>query len=217
MRASDRVITPEILDSLDPQDPRAIRSRLDLSLIDKAMGNSRWITRTVARCSHARHGILELGAGSGHLCERLQRTLPQSNVTGLDFIPRPTSLPAGIQWKSGDFFETLPTVHGSVCIGSLVLHHFSANALRELGRRLSRFELLMFAEPLRSRITLAAASLVSPFVGEVTRHDMPASIRAGFLPGELASILHLDSAHWIIRETWTWCGAIRFSASKKNP
>ena len=67
MRALDRVLTPEILDSLDPRDPRAIRSRRDLVFIDAFMGNSRWITESVARSSSARDGIVELGAGEVRL------------------------------------------------------------------------------------------------------------------------------------------------------
>lgn len=216
MRALDRVITPEILDSLDHRDPRAARSRRDLLFIDAFMGNSRWITRTVSRQQPAHQGIVELGAGTGALCTRLHHALPGCPITGLDLVPRPDSLKDDIHWIRGDFFETLDHVRGNMCAGSLVLHHFSANVLRELGRRLRRFEFLVFAEPLRSRIPLTASTLISPFVGEVTRHDMPASIRAGFLPGELAPALHLDPKHWDVRETSTWSGALRFTACQRH-
>ena len=201
MRAPERVITPEILDSLDHRDPRAVRSRRDLAIIDAFMGHSRWISRTVTRSPYARQGVVELGAGTGHLCDRLHRALPECRITGLDFIPRPPSLSPGIDWLAGDFFDTLDSARGGVAVGSLVLHHFSAHVLRELGHRLNRFDFLVFAEPLRSRLPLAAAALVSPLVGDVTRHDMPASIRAGFLHGELASALHLDPSRWKILET----------------
>jgi len=215
MRAPERVITPEILDSLDHRDPRAVRSRRDLAIIDAFMGNSRWISRTVTRSPYARQGVVELGAGTGHLCDRLHRALPECRITGLDFIPRPPSLSPGIDWLAGDFFDTLDSARGGVAVGSLVLHHFSAHVLRELGHRLNRFDSLVFAEPLRSRLPLAAAALVSPLVGDVTRHDMPASIRAGFLHGELASALHLDPSRWKILETSTWSGAIRFFATRQ--
>lgn len=217
MRSPDRVITPEILDSLDHLDPRAIRSRRDLAVIDAFMGNSRWIVRTIAHNPLARQGIVELGAGSGHLCERLHRILPDSQLTGLDLIPRPATLSNGIHWLAGDFFDTLDSIRGGACVGSLILHHFSHAVLRELGRRLHRFPALVFAEPHRSRIPLAAAGMLSPLVGEVTRHDMPASIRAGFVPGELTAAMQLDSNEWIIRETTTWTGAIRFTAIKQLP
>jgi len=217
MRALDRVLIPELLDSLDPADPRAIRSRRDLVFIDAFMGNSRWITDSVAVSSVAGEGVVELGAGDGRLCERFFQTLPDCEITGLDLIPRPRSLSTGIRWVAGDFFQSLDSIRAGVCAGSLVLHHFSSEALRELGQRLTRFSFLVFSEPLRSPLPLAASTLVFPLVGEVTRHDMPASIRAGFLPGELAEALQLDPKLWTIREVTTLTGSLRFTASKRRP
>jgi hypothetical protein len=49
----------------------------------------------------------------------------------------------------------------------------------------------------------------------VTRHDMPASIRAGFRKGELAALLGLDRSAWIIEETETLRGSLRFSATRR--
>jgi SAM-dependent methyltransferase len=217
MRALDRILTPELLDSLDPTDPRAIRSRRDLVFIDAFMGNSRWIRDSVARSSFSGDGVVELGAGDGRLCERFYQVLHDAEITGLDLIPRPQNLSAGIRWVPGDFFKSLDSVRAGVCAGSLVLHHFPDEALRELGRRLARFSFLVFAEPLRSPLPLAASALVFPLVGEVTRHDMPASIRAGFLPGEIAEALHLDPKLWTIREVTTLTGSLRFTASKRRP
>ena len=71
--------------------------------------------------------------------------------------------------------------------------------------------------PLRSPLPLAASALLFPLVGEVTRHDMPASIRAGFLPGEMAEALELDPKSWTIREVTTLSGSLRFTASKRQP
>lgn len=217
MRALDRILTPEILDSLDASDPRAIRSRRDLVFIDAFMGNSRWIADSVARCSVADGGVVELGAGDGRLCECFHRALPSCEITGLDLISRPQKLSAGIRWMAGDFFKTLDSVSAGVCAGSLVLHHFSEEALSELGQRLARFSFLVFAEPLRSPLPLAASALVFPLVGEVTRHDMPASIRAGFLPGEIATALQLDPKLWAIHEVATLTGSLRFTASRNRP
>ena len=216
MRAPDRVITPEILDSLDHQDPRAVSSRRDLLLIDSILGNSRWVTRTLAKFPNSSRGIVELGAGEGTLCNKISQSLPGSSVTGLDLIPRPETLRDGIHWMTGDFFDTLEDVRGSACVGSLIIHHFSTNVLGQLGRRLQKFDLLVFAEPLRSRLSLSAAALSTPFIGKVTRHDMPASIRAGFQPGEIAEALHLDANLWTIEETATWFGTIRFLAHKSR-
>ena len=124
MRKLDRVIVPEILDSLDPSDPRALRSRNDLRLIDFFLGNSRWIVGQLEKQDPAPARILELGAGEGELCRRINASLPSSNVTGLDLIGRPANLSADIDWISGDFFDTLPATNADTCVGSLILHHF---------------------------------------------------------------------------------------------
>ena len=215
MRELERVIIPEILDSLNPADPRAIRSRRDLRLIDLYLGNSRWIVRQLKRQTPAPARIIEIGAGEGDLCRKVQASLPSSAVTGLDLIQRPGSLPSDIQWIGGDFFQTLPNIDADACIGSLILHHFSNEALHELGVRLQSFRSLTFCEPLRSRLPLFLSKLSCPFLSEVTRHDMPASIRAGFRPGELPALLGLDSKKWSVRESSHWRGALRLTAWRR--
>jgi hypothetical protein len=213
-----RVLTPEILDSLDPADPHAVRSRRDLRLINGFLGNSRWILRELRKHSTLHEGIeegiVELGAGDGALCSTVHRSLPRTPVIGLDLVPRPSGLPSEIQWVRGDFFETLPQVQGSVCIGSLILHHFSSEMLHSLGEGLQRFSLLVFCEPLRGSLPLTLARLAWPFSGDVTRHDMPASIRAGFRIGELPGMLGLDPTAWHIRESLVSRGSLRMIASR---
>ena len=215
MRELNRVIIPEILDSLNPADPRAIRSRRDLRWIDLYLGNSRWIVRQLKKQTPRPARIIEIGAGEGDLCRKIQTALPSSTVTGLDLIQRPENLPLDIKWRSGDFFQTLPNINADACLGSLILHHFSDEALRNLGARLQSFRSLTFCEPLRARLPLFLSKLSCPFLSEVTRHDMPASIRAGFRPGQLAALLSLDSKKWHIRESSHWRGALRLVASRR--
>ena len=215
MRASERVIKPEILDNLSPDDSRAIRSRQDLCVIDAILGNSRWITAQLQSRTESLSGIVEIGAGTGALCNRLHKKFPDALITGLDFVSRPPSLAHGIQWKSGDFFDTLLGLHAGACIGSLILHHFAAGVLREIGRRIAQFPLLVFCEPLRSPLPLAISNLVLPLVSEVTRHDMPASICAGFQKGELPFLLGLDPQKWHVQESSTWRGSLRLLAWRR--
>jgi len=215
MREPDRVIIPEILDSLDPADPRAVRSRRDLRLIDLFLGNSRWIVRQLKKQTPPPARVIEIGAGEGRLCQKIQTARPSSTVTGLDLVQRPASLPRRIQWIDGDFFQTLPKTEADACAGSLILHHFSNEALRDLGARLQSFRSLVFCEPLRSRLPLFLSMLSYPFASEVTRHDMPASIRAGFRPGELPALLGLDLKKWSVSESSHWHGALRLVASQR--
>jgi hypothetical protein len=47
----------------------------------------------------------------------------------------------------------------------------------------------------------------------VTRHDMPASIHAGFAAGHLHKAMGLSAA-WSVSEVRHWCGSLRFVASR---
>jgi hypothetical protein len=212
-----RILTPEILDQLDPTDPRAVRSRLDLRLLDAWLGNSRWIVRQALRhADRSAHGMIELGAGEGRLCRRLVREFPGAPVTALDLhAPALPSAERGIRWIAGDLLDTLPTVSGSVVVGSMILHHFDDARLHRIGAALGRFDVLIFSEPWRSPVALALASLAAPFAGEVTRHDMPASIRAGFRAGELPALLGLEPATWHVRESVQWRGSLRMLAWRR--
>jgi len=208
----NRILEAELLDHLDPADPGAVRSRRDLRIMDFFLGNSRWILRSLCRFHHGPGRLVELGAGEGLLCRRIEEANPGTSVVGLDLIGRPPGLPPSIRWVSGDFLRTLPSVEAEVCCGSLILHHLGAPSLRRLGSLLGRCSLLLFAEPYRGMLPLRMSGLASPFVGKVTRHDMPASIRAGFRKGELAGLLGLNPARWEIREFVTRRGTLRFAA-----
>ena len=101
MSKLERVIIPEILDSLDPADPRAVRSRWDLRWIDFYLGNSRWIVRQLKGRISGPARIMEIGAGEGSLCRKVHAALPSSRVTGLD----------------------LPTEADYESVGGFVFHH----------------------------------------------------------------------------------------------
>jgi hypothetical protein len=210
-----RLVEPEILDSLPADDPEAIRSRRDLRWLDHWLGNSRWILERIATDEHAAAGVVELGAGDGRLCAQLRAALQQGNVTGIDLQPRPVGMDRSIRWIEGDVFETAADMRGGICVASLLLHHFDAAALRVLGGLLNGFSSLIFCEPLRSRAPLIFSKIASPFVGRVTRHDMPVSIRAGFVRDELADLLGLNHRSWRIDESTSIRGILRFHATRK--
>ena len=205
-----RKVSPEILDELENDDPRAQRSRRDLRLINFLMGNERWILKQVAG-----ERMVELGAGAGVLTRKLAEKGP---VTGLDFQEKPAAIEAG--WLGGDLFETLPQAAGEVIVANLILHHFTDDALVRLGELLKEGELgcrrkrLVIVEPWRSRIALAEGYSLYPFVNEVTRHDMMVSIRAGFRRGELAELLKLGP-EWEWREEVSLLGGIRVLAWRR--
>lgn len=203
-----RVVEPEILDELPLEDPAARASRVDLRRINALMGNERWIRRRVRSLGRlAASGIVEWGAGSGDLLRRLAEFGP---VTGVDRVARPEGLPEQVSWQRGDVFED--ESGGGVLVANLFLHHFEGEALRRLGARMVRFGGVVVVEPWRSRLALGLGGLMLPFVSRVTRHDMPVSIRAGFVRGELGERLGLDPDRWRISESIDFRGGLRWSA-----
>jgi len=204
----NRVVHPEKLDHLAPTDPRAIRSRADLRRIHFGMGNFRWLERSFTQ---APESVLEIGAGDGALCHRLQSRFPSARITGVDRVPGPP----GIAWQTGDLFDVLPAASAEGLIGVMILHHFSDEALAQLGQWLDRFRELRFCEPWRSPRSQALGWWMQPFFNDVTRHDLPVSVDAGFVPGELAARLSLDDKQWRIEETTDWRGSIRLKASRR--
>jgi SAM-dependent methyltransferase len=211
---SDRIIEEEVIDHVDASEPHALRGRRDLRLLDAFLGNSRWIERTLRPLNI--DSIIELGSGDGHLSRRLSLTYPKVPITGLDFAPPPNDWKHPLHWIQGNLLETIREASAQICIGSLVLHHFHREVLAELGKQLQHFSTLVFSEPHRHAQPLAGSYLLQPLMGKIVRHDMPASIRAGFQKGELADSLGLDRACWSIDEYVTVRGIVRFMASKKE-
>ena len=210
-----RVIQPELLDLLPQDDPDAMRARDEMLQIHGIMGNHRWIERTVRR--HRENGwrITELGAGDGALSMRL---LASGCCTGqalhaFDLAPRPQHWPAEAHWTCGDVLaQTLPETE--IVVASLFLHHFTGEQLRQLGVRLSpAARLIVASEPARRWVHTFTGRLFCELVelNHVQRHDMQASIRAGFRGDELRDALALDAS-------WRTCvssrpfGAYRFMA-----
>jgi hypothetical protein len=207
---SMRVVIPEILDHLPPDDPEAIRSRRDLRMINTLMGNDRWILKTLRNFpAAAANGITELGAGDGTLTAKIAAAFPDSTVTALDLAPRPANLPASIRWRQGDLFRSATPIQGGVLIANLFLHHFEGAALQQLGKLCKGFEILLFSEPQRAKIPHLLGALVNPLVNRVTRHDMHVSIDAGFVEDELPALMSLSPSDWQIQEHSTWRGAAR--------
>ncbi len=205
-----RVVIPEILDHLPATDPEAQRSRRDLRRINFLMGNERWVCRALQRCPEiVGRGIVEIGAGDGQLCGKMNHLFPQATVTAYDLAPRPVDLDSRVSWQQGDLFATSPPDAGGVRVANLFLHHFEGEALRDLGRWCENGELLVFCEPDRARLPHLLGGLMHPFINRVTRHDMHVSITAGFAAREIPRLLRLDSNCWKFEETWTWRGARR--------
>lgn len=205
-----RIVVPEWLDEMPASDPRALRSRRELRWINALMSNERWILAQLEKHPDATaQGVLELGAGEGHLLRKIHQRFPQHRVCGADLLDRPAHLPQSIDWHAGDLTTRPPTPGFGVLVANLFLHHFTDDSLAWFATWLPHVSLVILNEPLRRGSSHFWGRLLRPVLHEVTRHDMHVSIDAGFLPGELPRLWPQHAAQWEIVEKESWPGAYR--------
>lgn len=208
---------PELLDSLPVDHPDALHSRRDLILINRLMGNPRWLRASLAAHHRVGERVLELGAGTGELARHLRTHAPL--IDGIDRVPAPPGWPASARWHQADIAQFADWQDYPVVMGNLILHHFSAVALGALGAAWApRARLLIFNEPVRRRYLQRIWRLAAPLAGAnpVTQHDGHVSIGAGFCADELPRGLGLDPRLWDWRVTTTWLGAYRLIAHRRS-
>ena len=74
-QAMARALEPEWLDTLPPDDPRAVRSRADLRRVNALMGNARIVADLLRGAPRPLRRVAELGAGDGTFALRVVRAL----------------------------------------------------------------------------------------------------------------------------------------------
>jgi hypothetical protein len=207
-----RAVTPEILDFLAPDDPRAMHSRRDLARINAVMGQSTIMAKMLASFPAPRM-LADLGGGDGlfllSVAKRLVKRWPRVKIAILDRHNIVSSEIranfAALGWECenlpGDIFETLPQLAPDIVTANLFLHHFEDAALARLFA-LSAMQTRSFVacEPRRSSFALLGARLVGALgANGVTRHDAVASVCAGFRDHDLSALWPRDSA-WVCNE-----------------
>jgi SAM-dependent methyltransferase len=195
-----RTVEPEILDALAADDPRAVRTRRELRLVNRLMGNAGIVARRLRIADGAR--IADLGSGDATFIARVARKLRprprgvQVTLVDRECPPSPEALASlrALGWEarhfSGDALQWLARAERLDAIAvNLFLHHFHTPRLRELLRLAAkRTPLFVACEPRRSALALAGShALVLLGFGAVTRHDSVASVKAGFRDRELSA------------------------------
>jgi hypothetical protein len=216
-----RILVPELLDSLPPDDPGATASRRDLRLVNGIMGNFRWLQRHLAKVHPDRGVIVEIGAGDGVLARKVCTQTPAlaPHYHGIDLAPRPDHWPAGATWHQTDLWSDAAVEllsRATVLVANMILHHFHDAALRRLGGLLPQCNTLLACEPSRKERHIWQGRVLFPVLHQVTRHDMVVSIRAGFRGRELMDSLGFDAAHWHSLTSESWLGAYRVAAVLTN-
>jgi hypothetical protein len=218
MDISVRRVLPEILDFIDPGDPRAQRSRRDLRRVHLAMRTVSILKRAVGRLQLARtpRAILELGGGDGTLLLRFARTQPQGSPASLTVLDNQDLVSAetraayrslgwdlrvirqdALQWAS-----EAGAAHYDLCLTTLFLHHFGGPALATLMRGIARdCDALVACEPRRNTFSLLGSRTIGMLgTGHVTRQDAITSVIAGFAGRELSTLWPADLRGWSCEE-----------------
>ncbi|AZO47997.1 MAG: methyltransferase domain-containing protein [Mesorhizobium sp.] len=203
---AQRSLVPEILDGLAADDARALRSRRDLARINALMFQAPIMAMLLRKfLPKPPERILEIGAGDGTFMLKVARRLatdwPGVELTMLDRVGLVTPALAAdfarLGWKletvTADVVDWAQKTDGrpfDAITVNLFLHHFDDAGLLRLFLLLRRkAPLILATEPLRANWALAAARLLWAIgANDVTRHDAPQSVRAGFRGRELSSL-----------------------------
>lgn len=201
-----RRVEPEILDGLSAGDPRARASRRDLRRINALMFQAGIMARLMRRhVARPPRRILEIGAGDGAfmlaVARRMAKRWPRVELTLLDRADLITGGRidefATLGWRAEaattDVFDWLASASHprfDVVAANLFLHHFDDAGLANLFAGLRPLCATFIAtEPRRGSVALAASrQLWAIGANDVTLHDAPASVRAGFSGAELSSL-----------------------------
>lgn len=211
-----RVLTPELLDSLPPNDLAAQASRRDLRRLHPLLGQIGLWTRWFAEKFPARPpaSLADLGAGDGSLLGTvLLRAYPKGgHGARIFFVDRQPAVPESTlahlrrcNWlptvMATDIFkwaEEGPPMEAA--LANLFLHHFDNPGITRLFSALARkTSSLAAAEPRRNHLAfLATQTLGLMGCHPVTRHDARVSVEAGFRGSELSALW--PASGWTLRE-----------------
>jgi hypothetical protein len=200
-----RVLQPELLDTLPPDDPRAIHSRRDLHRVNKWMGNHSRLARALSEALNGNglNRVTDLGAGDGNFLLQIAqsisprrlnvkaRLLDQQPNVGGETIRAFAASGWSVEIVVADVFDWLPASGDhEIVMANLFLHHFADERLKQLlGLISERAKFFVAVEPRRAPLALFFSRLLWVIgCNSVTRHDAAVSVRAGFSGDELSTL-----------------------------
>lgn len=220
-----RVVQPELLDSLPAEDPRAVHSRRDLRILNGWMGSASILVRAIADISKPAK-VMDLGAGDGAISLAIAK---KSGWTDTEFVlvdRHPTATHAtlaafnaigcDVTFRERDVLTGLGGETADLIIANLFLHHFSDKELSQLLAEVAACCTVFAAcEPRRTPLSRLASYCVGTLgCNAVTRHDAVVSVRAGFRDSDL-SARWPNADEWALRERRSGLFSHLFVARKR--
>ena len=227
-----RRLEPEWLDHLPADDPRAMRSRRDLTRVNSFMGNAARMADALLQhaAGETPRTMVDLGSGDGQFMLQVARRLaPRWRNVSIVLLDQQNIVSqatragfAEIGWRveptSADVADFLTRASPvDIITANLFLHHFVDEQLTHLLAQIARATSLMVAcEPRRSKFVVEASRLLW-VVGcnDVSVHDAVVSARAGFNDKELSALWPRDP-QWQLHEHTAGLFSHRFIARRKR-
>lgn len=201
-----RIVQPELLDALPPDDPGARRSRRDLQRLNSIMRHHTCLAGALHKAVRGRapERITELGVGDGHFLLSVaqilaphwtnvkvtlldqQRTVTEETRAGFAALGWPTEeiVADALGWVED------PRNVADIVVANLFLHHLREVQLTRLFAAISqRARLFVAVEPRRGAWPLfCSRQLWMLGCNAITCYDAQLSVRAGFAGRELSAL-----------------------------
>ena len=235
MSGLKRRVEPEVLDSLQPRDPKAVRARRDLRRVHFTMRSLSILKSAIADLplETPPRRIIEIGAGDGSLMLRLARSLgsrwsnvdltllDRADVVDENTLKEYEKLGWSVRIHSDDVFtwaDALPRITYDLCVANLFLHHFREPSLAGLLKAVAnRTNAFLAVEPRRNRFSRLSSRCVGLIGGNaVTREDAVRSVDAGFNGRELSECWRNADGAWTVREYRAFPFSHCFSAARER-
>lgn len=212
---SQRLIKPEVLDHLPPEEARP--NLADLVRINRYFGGHSVVRRTLERAVNGQRcfSLLDVGCASGDTARLVLANYPGARITCVDYnlvnmetAPRPKVV-------ANAFELPFSTSSFDFVLCSLFLHHFTdeqvVNLLAQFYRVVRKALLICDLErQLLPYLFLPATKLVFGW-NRVTVHDGIRSVRASFRAPELVELTKRAGVGQANIETQTYHPAYRIS------
>jgi hypothetical protein len=217
-----RALAPEWLDELPPEDQRAVASRRDLTWLNRFMRRHFLVRDVLFDCfpKGSPQILADLGGGDGSFLMRsvafLRARWPSGHAILVDRIlpsrPRRQAFRTAMEqfgWTAdvvqADVFDWLQNAEADAILANLFLHHLDNARLAALFALLSkRTNVFVACEPLRHWLPYGLSRLLGlAGCNDVTRHDAPISVCAGFRDRELSALW--PQSGWSVSERRAGC------------